>query len=202
MVAQATPRAELGNATSKVFGELADSRRTNRDVPAQRDSNCSLPIPRRTHSHTMDDDTVRITRTNGVTSWRAGCGESRTSGSEGGPERPTDRNVGRALRSDPYTYVPFKKGFWYLVAIMNWHSRKVLSWRVSNTMTCDFCVAALEEALALCGTPEIFNNDQGSQFTSRDFTTVLANAHVAISMDGVGRAIDNVFIEGLWRALK
>ena len=110
----------------------------------------------------MDDDAVRITRTNGVTSWRAGCGESRTSGSEGGPEKPTDRNVGRALRSDPYTYIPFTKGFLYLVAIMDWHSRKVLAFRVSNTMTSDFCVAALTEALALYGRPEIFNTDQGS----------------------------------------
>jgi putative transposase len=100
------------------------------------------------------------------------------------------------------TYVPFKKGFWYLVAIMDWHSRKVLSWRLSNTMTSDFCVAALEEALALYGTPEIFNTDQGSQFTSSDFTKVLSDAHVSISMDGVGRAIDNVFIERLWRTLK
>jgi putative transposase len=150
----------------------------------------------------MDDDAIRINRTNGVTSWRAGCGESRTSGSGGGPEKPTDRNVGRALRSDPYTYVPFKKGFWYLVAIMDWHSRKVLSWRLSNTMTSDFCVAALHEALALYGTPEIFNTDQGSQFTSEAFTSVVKDADVKISMDGVGRAIDNVFIERLWRTLK
>ena len=100
------------------------------------------------------------------------------------------------------TYVPFKKGFWYLVAIMDWHSRKVLSWRLSNTMTSDFCVAALEEALALYGTPEIFNTDQGSQFTSSDFTQVLSDAHVSISMDGVVRAIDNVAIEWLWRTFK
>jgi putative transposase len=100
------------------------------------------------------------------------------------------------------TYVPFKKGFWYLVAIMDWHSRKVLSWRLANTMTADFCVAALHEALALYGTPSIFNTDQGSQFTSEDFTSVLKEAGVAISMDGVGRAIDNVFIERLWRTLK
>ena len=100
------------------------------------------------------------------------------------------------------TYVPFKKGFWYLVAIMDWHSRKVLSWRLSNTMTADFCVAALHEALALYGTPEIFNSDQGAQFTSETFTAVLKDAGVKISMDGVGRAIDNVFIERLWRTLK
>jgi putative transposase len=100
------------------------------------------------------------------------------------------------------TYIPFKKGFLYLVAIMDWHSRKVLTWRVSNTMTSDFCVAALHEALALYGTPEIFNTDQGSQFTSQAFTGVLQEAGVAISMDGVGRAIDNVFIERLWRTLK
>ena len=100
------------------------------------------------------------------------------------------------------TYIPFKKGFLYLVAIMDWHSRKVLTWRVSNTMTSDFCVAALAEALALYGTPEIFNTDQGAQFTSDAFTRVLLDAGVAISMDGVGRAIDNVFIERLWRTLK
>ena len=100
------------------------------------------------------------------------------------------------------TYIPFKKGFLYLVAIMDWHSRKVLTWRVSNTMTSDFCVAALTEALALYGTPEIFNTDQGAQFTSEAFTSVLRDAGVAISMDGVGRAIDNVFIERLWRTLK
>jgi len=100
------------------------------------------------------------------------------------------------------TYVPFKKGFLYLVAIMDWHSRKVLSWRLSNTMTVDFCVAALDEALALYGTPEIFNTDQGSQFTANPFIQVLLDAEVAISMDGVGRAIDNVFIERLWRTIK
>jgi len=100
------------------------------------------------------------------------------------------------------TYIPFKKGFLYLVAIMDWHSRKVLSWRVCNTMTTDFCVAALYEALALYGTPEIFNTDQGSQFTSEAFTGILKDADVAISMDGKGRAIDNVFIERLWRTLK
>jgi putative transposase len=85
---------------------------------------------------------------------------------------------------------------------MDWHSRKVLTWRLANTMTADFCVAALNEALVLYGPPEIFNTDQGSQFTSEEFTRVLKEAGVAISMDGVGRAIDNVFIERLWRTLK
>ena len=100
------------------------------------------------------------------------------------------------------TYVPFKKGFLYLVAIMDWHSRKVLTWRLANTMTSDFCVAALEEALARYGTPEIFNTDQGAQFTANSFVKVLLDAGVAISLDGVGRAIDNVFIERLWRTVK
>jgi putative transposase len=85
---------------------------------------------------------------------------------------------------------------------MDRHSREVLSWRLSNTMTVDFCVAALEEALALHGTPEIFNTDQGSHFTANPSTNVLLDAKVAISMDGVGRAIDNVFIERLWRTIK
>jgi putative transposase len=126
------------------------------------------------------------------------------------PDHPKYRYLLRDLRVDhpnhvwcsDITYIPFKKGFLYLVAIMDWHSRKVLTWRVSNTMTSDFCVAALCEALSLYGTPKIFNTDQGSQFTSTAFTSVLLDAGVAISMDGVGRAIDNVFIERLWRTLK
>jgi putative transposase len=88
------------------------------------------------------------------------------------------------------------------VAIMDWHSRKVLSWRLSNTMETHFCVEALEEALALYGVPEIFNTDQGSQFTSCEFTSVLKAHGSNISMDGKGRWIDNVFIERLWRSLK
>ena len=100
------------------------------------------------------------------------------------------------------TYIPMKKGFLYLVAIMDWYSRRVLSWRLSNTMEPEFCVEALEEALEHFGTPKIFNTDQGSQFTCPAFTDVLKSAHVRISMDGKGRWMDNVFIERLWRSLK
>jgi putative transposase len=100
------------------------------------------------------------------------------------------------------TYIPMRRGFLYLVAIMDWATRKVLAWRLSNTMDAGFCVAALEEALARYGKPEIFNTDQGSQFTSQAFTTVLREAEVRISMDGRGRWMDNVFIERLWRSLK
>ena len=100
------------------------------------------------------------------------------------------------------TYIPMSRGFMYLVAIMDWHSRKVLSWRLSNTMETDFCVEALEEAIRRYGTPEIFNTDQGSQFTSEDFTGVLKDHGIAISMDGRGRAQDNIFIERLWWTLK
>ena len=100
------------------------------------------------------------------------------------------------------TYIPMRRGFLYLVAIMDWASRKVLAWRLSNTMEADFCVAALEEALARYGQPEIFNTDQGSQFTSFPFTTMLRGVGVRISMDGCGRWMDNVFIERLWRSLK
>ncbi len=95
-----------------------------------------------------------------------------------------------------------RRGFLYLVAVMDWATRKVLSWRVSNTMDVEFCIAALEEALARFGHPEIFNSDQGSQFTSSNFTDVLKAADVRISMDGRGRWMDNVFIERLWRSLK
>ena len=100
------------------------------------------------------------------------------------------------------TYIPMQRGFLYLVAVMDWASRKVLSWRVSNTMEADFCIEALEEALERFGNPEIFNTDQGSQFTSPQFTGVLRAAGVRISMDGRGRWMDNVFIERLWRSLK
>ena len=100
------------------------------------------------------------------------------------------------------TYIPIGRGFLYLVAVIDWASRAVLAWRLSNTMDVSFCVAALEEALARFGRPEIFNTDQGSQFTSAAFTGTLAAAGIRISMDGRGRWMDNVFIERLWRSLK
>ena len=100
------------------------------------------------------------------------------------------------------TYLPMAHGFLYLMAILDIASRKVLAWRVSNTMSTDFCLEALDEALGKFGPPEIFNTDQGSQFTSEDWTTPLKGAGVAISMDGKGRWIDNVFIERLWRSVK
>ena len=100
------------------------------------------------------------------------------------------------------TFIPIGRGFLYLVAVIDWASRAVLSWRLSNTMDTSFCLAALEEALARFGKPEIFNTDQGSQFTSAAFTGALAAAGIRISMDGRGRWMDNVFIERLWRSLK
>ena len=100
------------------------------------------------------------------------------------------------------TYVPMHRGFMYLVAIMDWHSRKVLAWRVSNTLDADFCVEALEEAIQIHGRPEIFNTDQGSQFTSNDFTGKLEEHEIKISMDGRGRYQDNIFVERLWWTVK
>ncbi len=100
------------------------------------------------------------------------------------------------------TYIPMYKGFLYLVAIMDWHSRKVLSWRLSNSLDTAPCIEALEEAISLYGSPEIFNSDQGCQFTSEGFTAVLKDHKIRISMDGKGRWVDNVFIERLWRSLK
>ncbi len=100
------------------------------------------------------------------------------------------------------TYIPMAKGFMYLIAIMDWATRKVLSWRISNTLDADFCTEALKEALFKYGAPEIFNTDQGSQFTSEKFTTVLKTWNVKISMDGKGRFKDNIFIERFWRTLK
>ncbi len=100
------------------------------------------------------------------------------------------------------TYIPMRRGFMYLVAVMDWYSRKVLSWRLSNTLDSSFCVEALQEAIQQYGKPEIFNTDQGAQFTSKAFTAVLKDRNVQISMDGRGRALDNIFIERLWWTLK
>jgi len=100
------------------------------------------------------------------------------------------------------TYIPVQRGFLYLVAIMDWATRHVLAWRLSNTMDSGFCVEALNEALSKYGKPQIFNTDQGSQFTSFDFTGILKGAEITISMDGRGRCMDNIFIERLWRSLK
>jgi putative transposase len=100
------------------------------------------------------------------------------------------------------TYLPMAKGFCYLTAVMDWATRKVLAWRLSNTLDTSFCVDALEEAIALYGVPEIFNTDQGSQFTSEEFTKILIKHGIAISMDGKGRWRDNVFVERLWKSVK
>jgi putative transposase len=99
------------------------------------------------------------------------------------------------------TYIPMRKGFLYLVAVIDWHSRFVVSWRLSNSMDTSFCTEALNDALN-DAVPTIFNTDQGSQFTSNDFTNILKDNHIQISMDGKGRYLDNIFIERLWRSLK
>ncbi len=108
----------------------------------------------------------------------------------------------RQVYASDITFIPMKRGFVYLVAVIDWYSRKVLSRRISNTMDTDFCVEALEEAIAVYGAPEIFNTDQGSQFTPVAFTDVLKNHDIKISMDGKGRWMGNVFVERLWRSLK
>lgn len=100
------------------------------------------------------------------------------------------------------TYIPMSKGFVYLTVVMDWYSRKVLSWRISNTLESDFCVDALEEAIERYGAPEIFNTDQGAQYTSNDFIDMLKAWDIKISMDGKGRWVDNVFVERLWRSVK
>jgi putative transposase len=104
--------------------------------------------------------------------------------------------------STDITYIRLTHGFAYLVAIIDWYSRKVLSWRISNSMEAVFCVDCLEDALRAHGKPEVFNSDQGSQFTSEAFTNVLKNEGIVISMDGRGRAFDNIFVERLWRNVK
>jgi len=114
-----------------------------------------------------------------------------------------DRELTRVdeVWSSDITYVPMRHGFMYLTAVIDWYSRYVLSWRLSNTLEGRFCLEALEEALSM-GRPEIFNTDQGSQFTAREYTDRLEEAGIAVSRDGRGRALDNVFVERLWRSVK
>jgi len=109
--------------------------------------------------------------------------------------------INQAWASD-ITYIPMAAGFAYLVAVMDWYSRRVLSWRLSNALETRFCIEAVSEALSMYGPPKIFNTDQGCQFTSEDFTTLLLDNKIKISMDGKGRWLDNVFVERLWRSLK
>ena len=104
--------------------------------------------------------------------------------------------------STDITYVPMKQGFLYLCAVVDWYSRFILSWEISNTLTLDFCKRSLQTAFVNWGKPQIFNTDQGSQFTSNEFTNLLLEKEVLISMDGKGRALDNVFIERFWRTIK
>lgn len=116
--------------------------------------------------------------------------------------RGMDINVPNKVWCADITYIRLKHGFGYLVAILDWYSRKVLSWELSNTLDEWFCVSALESAFRHFGKPEIFNTDQGSQFTGKDFTQALKDHEVKISMDGKGRALDNVIVERFWRSLK
>ncbi len=120
------------------------------------------------------------------------------------PYLPRNMTIDRAnhVWTADITYIPMSRGFMYLVAVMDWHSRKVLSWRISNTLDAEFCIDAVSEAIGHYGRPEIFNTDQGAQFTSRGFTGLLKSHGIQISMDGRGRVQDNIFIERLWWTLK
>jgi putative transposase len=108
----------------------------------------------------------------------------------------------RQVYSTDITYIPMAKGFMYLTAVIDWHSRFILSWRLSNTLSTDFCLEVVQEAFDKYGVPEIFNTDQGSQYTSKNFVALIKDHHVQFSMDGKGRALDNVFIERAWRSTK
>ena len=108
----------------------------------------------------------------------------------------------KKVYSTDITYVPMAKGFMYLTAVIDWHSRYILSWRLSNSLTTEFCIEVVQEAFEKYGKPEFFNTDQGSQYTSNDFIDLLKKNEVKISMDGKGRALDNIFIERFWRSIK
>lgn len=116
--------------------------------------------------------------------------------------RGVDVNRVNQVWSTDITYIRLKRGFVYLVAIIDWYSRYVLAWRISTTLDRSFCMEALNEAISKYGVPEIFNTDQGCQFTSNEFTQILKDHKIKISMDGRGRALDNIFVERLWRTVK
>jgi putative transposase len=108
----------------------------------------------------------------------------------------------RQVYSTDITYIAMEKGFMYLTAVIDWYSRFILAWRLSNTLTVDFCIEVVQDAFAKYGTPEIFNTDQGSQYTSKKFVSLIKDHHIKFSMDGKGRAVDNIFIERAWRTTK
>jgi len=150
----------------------------------------------------------RVRRLMGIVGWRTIFREMRTSiAAEGHKVYPyllKDLPIVRANQvwAMDITYIPMKKGFMFLAAIIDLHSRYVVHWSISNTMTAEWCAQVLEDAIRLHGRPTIFNTDQGSQFTSEVFTAMLLANGIQISMDGKGRAIDNIFIERLWRSVK
>ena len=110
--------------------------------------------------------------------------------------------LGVQLPRSTHPYIPMRKGFLYLAAVLDWATRRVLSWRLSNSLTTDFCIEAVEEAIQRHGKPEIFNTDQGSQFTSTEFVDLIQGHGIQVSMDGKGRWVDNVFVERLWKSVK
>jgi len=152
----------------------------------------------------MDDDAVRISRTNGITPWRAGCGESRTSGSEGGPERPTDRNVGRALRSDPYTEHPTREGKVYCCCVLDTCSRRIVGWSIDPAQDTTLVVNALDMAIKQRRVKKgsIVHADHGVQFTSWSFTERIRDAGLMPSFGSVGDAFDNAMMESFWSSMQ
>ena len=152
----------------------------------------------------MDDDAVRISRHNGITPWRAGCGESRTSGWEGGPERPTDRNVGRALRSDPYTEHPTREGKVYCCCVLDTCSRRIVGWSIDSAQDTTLVVNALDMAIKQRRVKKgsIVHADHGVQFTSWSFTERIRDAGLMPSFGSVGDAFDNAMMESFWSSLQ
>ena len=197
-------RAVVADETDLVLCQLIDGQYTARPFYGTR----RMALFLRGHGHVVNRKRVqRLMRGMGLAGMAPGPNTSRVS------THPAHKIYPYLLRGVPITrvnqvwstditYVRLNHGFAYLVAVMDWYSRRVLAWRISNSMEVSFCVDCLQQAISIHGKPEVFNSDQGSQFTSEAFTGVLKAHDIRISMDGRGRAFDNIFVERLWRTVK
>ncbi len=201
---ETTPRTEHAHPGSSPPPRLGDQRQRDRNVQAQPVRRRALPIPGHQNPDTMDKRNHRTNRTSGMNTWRAGCSESCTSGSEGGPQKPTSRNADRALRSDPYTYVPTWSGFGYLATVLDVFSRRIVGWSYATHMRTELIIDAIDMAIETGRPPRglIHHSNQGAQYGAIDFGRRCRRAGIVLSMGSVGYCYDNSMTESFFATLE